>query len=498
MTKQQIQKWFSTEEPVKFYYAGKWYAFFRASNGSFLFIFEVEDENYKFITTEVYNELMDYIVSSKMEEITNTLQQEINDCLLSIDIDKYENRFLSREMTPDQEKRAFQRLKKLFLITCLTYVTGNICLSGIESRLYQVPSYQEMIDDLEMDDRTVSEILSTKMDNGDKDDQYIDAFLERCETFYTHLDDNSKRLFKEKLSNVDIQFQEGKVTSYADSVLSLGNLDDEFALEVSLCAMLNNCNYVDSAYYPDSDHLSNSPDSAYLTYFSWCSNILFLADSYPDEITYTKSEKLLYYKILLYLIDPELDYLPFGYSFSDFVTDLGTSTNKSQEEVNADLELLFSIFDADSFGSGYSSMDFEYYVDRHTFVQSLITSFMNKEKDFCLNYDKNTKRKKNSQEIEQVMSTEVLSMMLASRYTQFDFMLEEINRLTDMFIYVYDSMDLKDSYRAMLKELYPKTWWEVYYRFSDYIDEYSENGNINVVEVAEADITAKKRTLSLL
>src|SRR5699024_10758547 len=113
-----------------------------------------------------------------------------------------------------------------------------------------------------------------------------------------------------------------------------------------------------------------------------------------------------------------------------------------------DLELLFSIFDADSFGTGYSSMDFEYYVDRHTFVQSLITSFMNQEKDFCLNYDKNTKRKKNSQEIEQVMSTEVLSMMLASRYTQFDFMLEEINRLTDMFIYVYDSMDLKDSYRA--------------------------------------------------
>ena len=50
MTKQQIQKWFSTLEPVRFYYAGKWYAFFRASNDSFLYIFEVEDENYKFIT----------------------------------------------------------------------------------------------------------------------------------------------------------------------------------------------------------------------------------------------------------------------------------------------------------------------------------------------------------------------------------------------------------------------------------------------------------------
>ena len=48
MTKQQIQKWFSTLEPVRFYYAGKWHAFFRASNDSFLYIFEVEDENYKF------------------------------------------------------------------------------------------------------------------------------------------------------------------------------------------------------------------------------------------------------------------------------------------------------------------------------------------------------------------------------------------------------------------------------------------------------------------
>lgn len=127
MTKQQIQKWFSTLEPVRFYYAGKWYAFFRASNDSFLYIFEVEDENYKFITTKVYQELKDYIASSKLLE--EALRQEIAECLLYEDICRYEDNFL-QETVPIGKKKQILQYKKLGLIAYLTLALGVQVLQG--------------------------------------------------------------------------------------------------------------------------------------------------------------------------------------------------------------------------------------------------------------------------------------------------------------------------------------------------------------------------------
>ncbi|HIT22707.1 MAG TPA: hypothetical protein IAB56_07070 [Candidatus Scybalousia intestinigallinarum] len=302
MTKQQIQKWFSTEEPIRFYYAGKWYAFFRVSNGSFLFIFEVEDENYKFITTEVYKELTDYIASSKMDEVTNTLQREIAECLLYDDIYRYEDNFLQETM-PIDKKKQFHQYKKFGLIAGLTFALGSISILGIKAhqeKLYRdsYPFYQEMLDHLEVDDRSIHEILVSRIEDSlteeEKEkykenilalDQYA-LFIHRCEEFYEKLDDNSKRLFKDKLQKVEIRlalepledtslfysvgYDRGRQANGGTIYFDALHYDyPRYCLELSLCAMLEDCSYeysLSGRYYASEDFTENRHERNYFNF----------------------------------------------------------------------------------------------------------------------------------------------------------------------------------------------------------------------------------------
>lgn len=491
MTKQQIQKWFSTLEPVRFYYAGKWYAFFRASNGSFLYIFEVEDENYKFITTKVYQELKDYIASSKLLE--EALRQEIAECLLYEDICRYEDNFL-QETVPIGKKKQILQYKKLGLIAYLTLALGSTSIAGInayQEKLYRssYPFYQEMLDHLEVDDRSVREILVSRIEASlteeEKEkykenllaiDQY-DFFIQRCEEFYEKLDDNSKRLFKDKIQKVKIRLalepledtppfysvgydchapaDEIDGTIYFDSLYHTYDYP-RYCLELSLCAMLEDCNYQYSSsgrYYASGNSIENPHERNYVN-FSYYNSLLFLSENYPEYTSELReileTEEVLYYQMFLSLLNPELSYLPFAYPYADICRNyLEVGRNPWQFQKFIDRLASFNGPDIELF-----SKNVEMYVRRNKAVNMGIDYFIERERHFIQEYFRIVSQ-------EDLLSTDNLAKLddlllqeLAKRYTQFESRLEKLNEAKYYQIEVYDRNELMDSYYEMLSDLY--------------------------------------------
>ncbi len=489
MTKQQIQKWFSTEEPIRFYYAGKWYAFFRVSNGSFLFIFEVEDENYKFITTEVYKELTDYIASSKMDEVTNTLQREIAECLLYDDIYRYEDNFLQETM-PIDKKKQFHQYKKFGLIAGLTFALGSISILGIKAhqeKLYRdsYPFYQEMLDHLEVDDRSIHEILVSRIEDSlteeEKEkykenilalDQYA-LFIHRCEEFYEKLDDNSKRLFKDKLQKVEIRlalepledtslfysvgYDRGRQANGGTIYFDALHYDyPRYCLELSLCAMLEDCSYeysLSGRYYASEDFTENRHERNYFN-FSYYNSLLFLNENYPeyafDFKEILETEEVLYYQMFLSLLNPELSYLPFAYPYADIsrnYLEVGGNSRQFQEFIDrlsclngSDIELFPKKLAMYEWRSEVVHMGIDYFIER--------------EKNFIQDYFRVIRQEDSLSKEDLANLDELLLQELAKRYNQFESRLEKLNEAKYYQIEVYDSNEFRNSYYEMLFDLY--------------------------------------------
>ena len=487
MTKQQIQKWFSTEEPVRFYYVGKWYAFFRASNGSFLFIFKVEDENYKFIPTRVYQELKDYIVSSKLFE--EALQQELAERLLYEDIYDYETKFLE-EAVPLAKKKQFLQYKKLGLIAYLTLALGSTSMMGMKA--YQeknyrdsYPFYQEMLDHLEVDDRSIHEILVSRIEDSltaeEKEkykenilalDQYA-LFIHRCEEFYEKLDDNSKRLFKDKLQKVEIRLAleplEDTSLFYSVGYDRSGNVNGgtiyfdalhldypRYCLELSLCAMLEDCSYeysLSGRYYASEDFTENRHERNYSN-FSYYNSLLFLNENYPeyafDFKEILETEEVLYYQMFLSLLNPELSYLPFAYPYADICRnylEVGGNSHQFQEFIDRlsnlngpDIEIFPKQVAMYEWRSEVVHMGIDYFIER--------------EKNFIQDYFRVIRQEDSLSKEDLAKLDELLLQELAKRYNQFESRLEKLNEAKYYQIEVYDSNELRNSYYEMLFDLY--------------------------------------------
>lgn len=447
-TIQDIEEQFVVSKLTNFFYEGIEYIVFQSR--------DMPEQKFLFEQTGIDK----YALSPKGVQKLNFL---LNDYMLEwIEFIKSRPVHLPSEEEEETEEKNTKKSWKQRLLNSFAAFSLIVALLiaisyHMKENIYEGIDCEALLEQIPEELPSCREILEGNFNELSKDsieafsEQEREELIRRIERFASYLGEEELAIFKYQLSRTEIKKVEYDGDygvqyhlTHPQQLLFERSIEKcNYRLERIFCTMITNC-YLDQddQYFIFNNQRFSDPRIVELgSNFASYNEILFLNEHYPEyqsEFRYVlQDEGMLYYRLVLQLLDSNLEYLPFHYQMEDVI--------RSYQQFSWFEPKVNDFFGRINIIQDFSMSDFySLYEKRHQVITTASDYFIKREKAIVGQYIRAiTPQLMGSEDKEPFL--ELLLSELADHYDKYGSLMDEINQVSS--IVICENEDFRSPYR---------------------------------------------------